>query len=340
MKKLLKGLMWTAAVLIGLVLLTGAIFYRSDISLETLGNDYETEQSFYSDLVFQDIDGIEHSVRIHAMAWGEQTNPAVVLLHGMFSSSHTFVTWAERLAEEGYYVLAVDLPGFGLSEVYPDQKTSQRRHAAVLKALLDTLSIDAAFVGGNSMGGGVAWYFASEYHGADFTVRGVILIDAVYPGMVTEEDASGFRRLLTSPLGKLLSKMTPRFLFKSLLKGAYGSENVPSEDVVDRYYFLLRGEGHREAIVSQTTESEPEGSLGGLDRLLRLKEEGIPILLMWGALDSWIPVETADLFVQTLDLTQNQVVIYDTLGHVPMEEDPVRTIVDVLHFLETVLGGS
>jgi pimeloyl-ACP methyl ester carboxylesterase len=340
MKKIVKGLMWTAAVLVGLLLLTAAIFYRSDISLETLGNDYETEHSFYSDLAFQDVEDVDRTVRIHAMAWGEQTNPAVVLLHGMFSSSHTFVPWAERLAEEGYYVLAVDLPGFGLSEVYPDQKTSQRRHAAVLKALLDSLSIDAAFIGGNSMGGGVAWYFASEYHGAQFTVRGVILIDAVYPGMVTEEDASGFRRLLTSPVGKLLSKMTPRFLFKSLLKGAYGTEVSPSEDVVDRYYFLLRGEGHREAIVSQTTEPEPEGSPSGLERLLRLKEEDIPVLLMWGALDSWIPVETADLFAQTLELTQEDVVIYETLGHVPMEEDPVRTIEDVLIFLDAVLGGS
>lgn len=340
MKKLFKGLMWTTVVLVGLVLLTAAVFYRSDIPLETLGSDYETDQSFTSELVFQDAEGVDTFVSIHAMAWGEITNPVVVLLHGMFSSSHTFVPWAERLAEEGYYVLAVDLPGFGLSETYPDRKTSQRRHAAVLKALLDSLSIDAAFIGGNSMGGGVAWYFASEYHGAQFTVRGVILIDAVYPGMVTEENDSGLRGLLSSPVGKLLSKMTPRFLFKSLFKGAYGTEVAPSEDVVDRYYFLLRGEGHREAIVSQTVEPEPEGSPSGLERLLRLKEEDIPVLLMWGALDSWIPVETAELFAQTLELTLENVVIYETLGHVPMEEDPVQTIEDVLRFLETVLGGS
>jgi pimeloyl-ACP methyl ester carboxylesterase len=340
MKKVFKGLIWTAAVLAGLLALAAVVFYRSDIPLETLGNDYETEQSFYTDIVFQDTEGIDRFVRIHAMAWGEETNPTVVLLHGMFSSSHTFLPWAQRLAEEGYYVLAVDLPGFGLSEVYPDRKTSQRRHAAVLKALLDSRSIDTAFVGGNSMGGGVAWYFASEYHGADFTVRGVILIDAVYPGIIGEEGDSSLRRLLTSPVGTFLSKMTPRFLFGPLLKGAYGTHATPSEDVIDRYYFLLRGEGHREAIVSQTTEIDPEGSPSGLERLLRLKEEGISVLLMWGALDSWIPVETADLFVQTLVLPDEYVVIYDTLGHVPMEEDPVRTIEDVLRYLEMVLGGS
>lgn len=340
MRKFMKGIVWTLVVVVGLLMTATAVFYRGDIALATLAEEYETEESLYADIAFLTVAGETQNVRIHAMAWGEPTNPAVVLLHGMFSSSHTFIPWAQTLAEVGYYVLAVDLPGFGLSEVYPDKMTSERRHAAVLKELLDQLSIEEAFVGGNSMGGGVAWYFASEYHGAGFDVKGVILIDAVYPGMTGEDEGGGLRSLLSSPFGVFLSNMTPRFLFKSILQGAYGSQTVPSKSVVDRYYQLLRGEGHREAIVSQTTEAEPEGSPTGMERLLRLKEEGIPTLVLWGELDSWIPVATADLFAQTLELPAANVIVYDTLGHVPMEEDPERTIADVLLFLDAALGGS
>lgn len=326
--------------IVALFLIVTAVFYRADIALETLGEEYETEASFYTNVSFSTTLGETRSVNVHAMLWGEEDDPTIVLLHGMFSSSHTFVPWAERLVEEGYRVLAIDLPGFGLSEVYPDQLTSTRRHAAVVKALLDSLAISEAFLGGNSMGGGVSWYFASEYHGLGFTVNGVVLIDAVYPGMTGEEADSGWRALLSSPVGRFLSHMTPRFLFASALRGAYGSTIQPSEEVIDRYYRLLRGEGHREAIVSQGTEADLEGSFTGIERLLRLKEESIPVLVLWGELDSWIPVETAALFQETLELEESNVVIYDTLGHVPMEEDPARTIEAVLVFLETTLGGS
>jgi pimeloyl-ACP methyl ester carboxylesterase len=52
---------------------------------------------------------------------------------------------------------------------------------------------------------------------------------------------------------------------------------------------------------------------------------------MWGAQDSLIPVSVADQFAQRLSNTQ--VVIYDDLGHIPMEEDPQRSAADVLKFL-------
>jgi pimeloyl-ACP methyl ester carboxylesterase len=52
---------------------------------------------------------------------------------------------------------------------------------------------------------------------------------------------------------------------------------------------------------------------------------------MWGAQDSLIPVSVAEEFAQRLANTQ--LVIYDDLGHIPMEEDPQRSAADVLAFL-------
>lgn len=337
MKKVLRAFLW---VLISLVLLVGiavAAMYRADIPLETLAEEYATDTSFYVDVQIVPLEGEPFTVNVHAMEEGEETAPAVVLIHGMFSSSHTFLPWSERLVEEGYRVVLIDLPGFGLSETYSDGKTSQRRHSTVVKAVLDSLSIAEAFVGGNSMGGGVSWYFASESHENDFTVLGVILIDAVYPGMIQESGDEGIQSLLASPVGRFLAHLTPRFLFASALKGAYGSSE-PSEIDIDRYYALLRGEGHREAIVSQEIEAEPDGSLSGMERLLTLKENGIPVLVMWGKWDSWIPVETAALFADSLDLSETSIVIFDSLGHVPMEEDPESTFPTLLDFLILVEG--
>jgi pimeloyl-ACP methyl ester carboxylesterase len=55
---------------------------------------------------------------------------------------------------------------------------------------------------------------------------------------------------------------------------------------------------------------------------------------MWGAQDSVIPVSVVPAFEETLANTTT--VIYDDLGHIPMEEDPARTAADVLVFLQTL----
>ena len=56
--------------------------------------------------------------------------------------------------------------------------------------------------------------------------------------------------------------------------------------------------------------------------------------MIWGEEDSWISQDVALLFQDTLELSNEQVIIYPGLGHVPMEEDPETTLTDVLVFLE------
>jgi hypothetical protein len=39
------------------------------------------------------------------------------------------------------------------------------------------------------------------------------------------------------------------------------------------------------------------------------------------------------LFKEKLQLSDEFIIIYDDLGHVPMEEDPSRTLLDLLNFI-------
>jgi pimeloyl-ACP methyl ester carboxylesterase len=56
---------------------------------------------------------------------------------------------------------------------------------------------------------------------------------------------------------------------------------------------------------------------------------------MWGAQDAINPVSLAEQFERALPNTST--VIYDDLGHIPMEEDPERSAADVLKFLDGLL---
>jgi pimeloyl-ACP methyl ester carboxylesterase len=58
---------------------------------------------------------------------------------------------------------------------------------------------------------------------------------------------------------------------------------------------------------------------------------------MWGARDNLVPVDSARRFAH--DIQGARLVIYDDLGHVPMEEDPERSVGDVVKFLAELPGG-
>jgi len=86
-------------------------------------------------------------------------------------------------------VISIDLPYHGLSGAFSDNVTSLRRSAAAVKSLLEILDISEVIIGGNSMGGGVSWYFTAAYHNQDnFKVNGLVLIDSIYPMVFGEQN--------------------------------------------------------------------------------------------------------------------------------------------------------
>jgi pimeloyl-ACP methyl ester carboxylesterase len=54
-------------------------------------------------------------------------------------------------------------------------------------------------------------------------------------------------------------------------------------------------------------------------------------LILWGRLDPQIPLSDAERFHQ--DIAGSQLVIFDRLGHVPQEEDPVTSVKALEAFL-------
>ena len=336
MKILLRIIKILAAILLMLTLVVTIVFVRFDISRERLDAKYFTDYSHDVTLSILTLEGQTIDIDIHYQDFGSINDPVVVLLHGAFASSHTFTPWAEMLVLEGYRVLAIDLPYHGLSGGFMDQVTSQRRSAAVVKTLLDQLEIDSIIIGGNSMGGGVSWYFTSEYHGVDgFEVKGLVLISAVYPGMQGGGGPARMQRILASRIiTGVVSKMTPRFILNAILDGVYGSGSTLEEETVTRYYELLRRSGNRQAILRNTREEDL--GISGEERLLLIRDAGIPVLVMWGLEDTWVPVELAYAFEETLMLEETDLIIYEDIGHVPMEEQPARTLIDLLVFINQI----
>ena len=95
--------------------------------------------------------------QVHVMEGGEGT--PLVMLHGSGPSALLFLPLMEKL--KGVRAIAVDRPGFGLSDPHTWPKTS-RREAAVewVGTLFDALDLKEAALLGSSAGGTWALWFA------------------------------------------------------------------------------------------------------------------------------------------------------------------------------------
>jgi pimeloyl-ACP methyl ester carboxylesterase len=104
------------------------------------------------------------------------SGPGVVLLHAGIADRTMWAEHLDPLAEAGYRVVAVDLPGFGEAPVPPGE---QAAWMDVLQTM-DELSIERAALVGNSFGGAVALRAAFV---APDRVSALVLVSAPAPDL-------------------------------------------------------------------------------------------------------------------------------------------------------------
>ncbi len=252
------------------------------------------------------------------------SGPAVVLVHGLGGN---WQSWLENIPAfaERHRVIAMDLPGFGRSEM-PAETISISGYGRAIDALLDELGIESAAIVGNSMGGFVAAELAVAFPAR---VDHLVLVAAA----VLWNERRRARPLVT------LEKVTR----------GYGAWLFGQWELAHRRP-LLRGVALSSAGVRHPLRLPPEltweimcgtGAPGfgeGLATLFeyklrpRLAEIGCPTFVVWGRDDPLVPVAHASDHQRLIPDSRS--VIYEDTGHLPMAERPVRFNAEVLAFLD------
>ena len=336
MRRFIKAGLWSFFALALLLLVSALSMIRPDIPVAHLILEYTDEHS-----QFIELDGL----RVHVRDQGPTDAPALLLLHGTFASLHTWDDWVDELQDD-YRLVRLDLPGFGLTGPHPDQDYSLAATLYLLEALREQLSIAQWTAVGNSLGAGYALAYAQHVPEA---VSGVGLLNGgrvrlsaaeyaarraeVSQAQAAQRGPSLVVRALGQPrLRQTLSNLTPRFIVRYALRDVYGDPDQVSAETVRRYQDLLRRSGNRQAFVTRSTAStRPADALPALTEPVPAEALDLPIVVMWGELDTWIPLSVGQRLHQALP---NSVLItYPELGHVPMEEAPARTARD---FIEAI----
>jgi len=321
---------YTGYLVIVLVVIALLFLYKGDLVPEVVDAKYSNEQSRFLD--------VDSGARIHYRDQGNAGGPPLVLIHGSNASLHTWEPWVERLGDD-YRIITLDLPGHGLTGRVPNDDYTPVGFISAIEAVVTHLDMTNFTLGGNSMGGSATWQYTLEH---PEKVNAMILIDAGGPPqwwrefraqtqVEGEEDSGPIAfKLLRQPWFRAISRyLDPYRLTEQGVRSAYNNSSVVNQALIDRYYELSIREGTRDATMMRF------GSFGmDNDETIDLSVLDQPTLIMWGAEDSLIPVSVADQFEAILPT--NRKVVYEGVGHIPMEEIPDKSANDVRAFLSTL----
>ncbi len=314
MKYFIKCLKFIVIFLVLITVIVVLFFGHRDIPFATLKDKYADKTSS-----FISVDGMKVHYRDEGIS---SDSIPIILIHGTASSLHTFNIWADSL-KKNYRVIRMDLPAYGLTGPFPDRNYAMAHYLSFLKNFLTALKVKRCIIAGNSLGGQIAWNFTLAQPDM---VEKLILIDAAGFPIHSKSVPIAFRIGRTPVLNKLLTYVTPRFLVKASVENVYYDKSKVTDSLVERYFELTLREGNRQAFVDRFKMTE-----NAMDTL-SIKKITQPTLILWGADDLLIPVENAYKFQAYLP--NNHLVILNKTGHVPMEENPGKSLEPILQFLK------
>lgn len=275
---------------------------------------------------------IGDGVTVHFRDEGPKEAPAIVLLHGSNADLHTWQPWVDDLSRD-YRVVRMDQIGHGLTGPDPEHDYSRANFTADILEVADALGLEQFVLGGNSMGGKHTLAFAIAH---PERVTGLILVDSGGGPMIVEEDDEdsgniGFAIARTPGINKIAEQITPRSLIAQSLEQTVSVGSIVTEEMIDRYWELLRYPGNRAATMARfSSPYDPlgEGEIAAIAQ---------PTLILWGEEDRLIPLAAGRWLDQTLP--NSELVTYPGIGHLPQEEAPQATLADVRRWLESLYQG-
>ncbi|MBA2440172.1 MAG: alpha/beta hydrolase [Thermoleophilaceae bacterium] len=244
----------------------------------------------------------------------------IMFIHGLSGQWQNWLENIPRFAQERR-VVAMDLPGFGTSEM-PDEKLSIELYGNVVAEMCRRLDLSPAVVVGNSMGGFVAAEAAIRV--PDVVERlmllssaGVSQMDIARRPLMVAAKVAGFLATANVPQMRWVARRpVPRHCVMG---------------VICRHPSGIKPDAMYEALMKGADKPGFEAALRATieyDFRERIPQISCPTLVVWGEKDMIIPVKDADAFVSMIEGARK--IIMEDTGHLPMFERP-RTFNEVLN---------
>jgi pimeloyl-ACP methyl ester carboxylesterase len=178
---------------------------------------------------------VVESLSTHYERRGEKQGKKVLILHGWGDCAKGWQPMLEKLAKK-YDVVAVDLPGFGDTDM-PPSVWALDNYAAFVAAFLKKISFKPFAIIGHNNGGAIAMRGLAD---GTFTTERLLLLDSA--GIRSEYRGRQNIWQIITKTGKILSYPLPKNLKKHLRHKVYmkvGGNNLVSQRLQETFKRLV-----------------------------------------------------------------------------------------------------
>jgi pimeloyl-ACP methyl ester carboxylesterase len=239
--------------------------------------------------------------------------PSLVLLHGLMGTAATFVPLMQALGPH-QHVVALDLPGSGLSERRSDIDPGLPATARSVARFLAALQLHRPVILGHSHGGAVATYLAAIQPDM---VRSLILFAPAHPYFKQADPLIRFYRTLPGRLFAYSTPWYPQWVQMMGLRRMAGPQSWDTPARLKPYRENLRTPGTVAHLLRLLAGWDRD--MSALRRLLH-KPLSTPVKLVWGDCDRAVPFHTSNELRRHLLVSEFQILA--GVGHRPAEEQP------------------
>ncbi|HYY86604.1 MAG TPA: alpha/beta fold hydrolase [Nitrososphaeraceae archaeon] len=249
-----------------------------------------------SDLKFTKV----NNLRVRYLDSNKKSTP-LLLLHGLGGSIESWTNNIEFLSTK-FRIIALDLPGFGLSDK-PKISYSINFYVGFLEKFIKRIKLNHLFVIGSSLGGHIA---------VEFTIRNgknvdkLILISPAGSLPKTFKGTKELRKYLgivnaksSNDVSRILSSIDNSMVSRSYADAVYKRLSLP---------------GAKQAFISAM-----KGSATAPRYNSKLSKIDTDMLLIWGREDRMIPLRFIRPFIE---YGKSRIVILEKCGHRPHVEKP------------------
>ena len=252
----------------------------------------------------------------------DTAKPTVVFIHGVVNDHSVWILQSRYMANHGWNVLAVDLPGHCKSE--GDAPASVEEAATFIEALLNAAGIQKAALVGHSWGSLIALEAASKLKER---ITHLVLVGTAFPMKVSSAllDASLNDPMAALKMINVFSRSTLAAPPSALGPGTwvYGSSlalgrrvlaSNAQVNVFHRGFKACNDYANGETAISQIT---------------------CPVLFVLGAQDQMTPAKAANALIDKAKATGKGLkVVSLAVGHHQMTEAPEETLIEISAFLK------